>query len=305
MADRYLRPGESALAPADGTPVSGEGLEKQADEFFDVDQELSAGLMESTERDMRRQLKFKGGMLLQDDDGSVFDAGAIFEDSKGETHSLEVGDPLPGYEGYLVSEIRPGRRGGVEVEFLGRRGEPVIFGTGPTSGGRGFGEARAKREAMVLAEEMGMALTGMPGGSGAGAVAGAVKAAMAARAARAAGMSDTFVTPEEQYDYEEEAVFDNDGAARVDEIADGGGRSGMKWTDEKRNWAHGVRASHGEGAEVVSETKDGGLVVETEDGDRYTVDRFVPASYMDALSVLENDASRLFRELSEIENGEL
>jgi hypothetical protein len=31
----------------------------------------------------------------------------------------------------------------------------------------------------------------------------------------------------------------------------------------------------------------------------------VPASYMDALSVLENDASRLFRELSEIENGEL
>jgi hypothetical protein len=61
MADRYLRPGESALAPADGTPVSGEGLEKQADEFFDVDQELSSGLMDSTERDMRRQLKFKGG----------------------------------------------------------------------------------------------------------------------------------------------------------------------------------------------------------------------------------------------------
>ena len=31
---------------------------------------------------------------------------------------------------------------------------------------------------------------------------------------------------------------------------------------------------------------------------------FEPAKYMDALSVLENDASRLFRELSEIENGE-
>ena len=282
MADKYLRPGESALAPADETPISGENLEKQADEFFDVDQELSSGLMESTERDMRRQLKFKGGMLLQDDDGSVFDAGAIFEDSKGETHSLEVGDPLPGYEGYLVSEIRPGRKGGVEVELLGRRGKPVIFGTGPTSGGRGFGEARAKREAMAQASRIGQLMT----------------------KAFAGGLGADFIIPKELYDYEEEAVFDNDGAARVDEIADGGGYSGLKWTDEKRNWAHGVRDSYGEGAEVVSETKDGGLVIETEDGDRYTSDRFVPAKYMDALSVLENDASRLFRELSEIENGE-
>ena len=277
MADKYLRPGESALAPADETPISGENLEKQADEFFDVDQELSSGLMESTERDMRRQLKFKGGMLLQDDDGSVFDAGAIFEDSKGETHSLEVGDPLPGYEGYLVSEIRPGRKGGVEVELLGRRGKPVIFGTGPTSGGRGFGEARAKREAMAQASRIGQLMT----------------------KAFAGGMGSNFIIPKELYDYEEEAVPGGGEGVVEGMVKRARDLNELRFADDARRTDFD---SINELLEVAEEEESylGSFLR----GELGLTSSFEPAKYMDALSVLENDASRLFRELSEIENGE-
>ena len=278
MADRYLRPGESALAPADGTPVSGEELEKQADKFFDVDQELSAGLMESTERDMRRQLKFKGGMLLQDDDGSVFDAGAIFEDSKGETHSLEVGDPLPGYEGYLVSEIRPGRKGGVEVELLGRRGKPVIFGTGPTSGGRGFGEARAKREAMAQASRIGQLMT----------------------KAFAGGMGSNFIIPKELYDYEEEAVPGGGEGVVEGMVKRARDLNELRFADDAR------RTDFDSINELLEEAEDEQSYLSRvlSNAELGLTSSFEPAKYMDALSVLENDASRLFRELSEIENGE-
>tara|TARA_A100001515_G_scaffold134712_1_gene125049 strand:+ start:1185 stop:2153 length:969 start_codon:yes stop_codon:yes gene_type:complete len=158
MADSYPLPGQSIPGRADESPISEENqefLDREAKEFFDIDEELSSGMADQTERDMRKKLQFKGGMLLQDDDGTVFDAGAIFEDVGGETYRLEVGDSFPGYEEYKVSEIRPGRRGGVEVEFLARRGAPVTFGTGPQSGGRGFGETREKREALERAAELG------------------------------------------------------------------------------------------------------------------------------------------------------
>ena len=277
MADKYLRPGESALAPADETPISGENLEKQADEFFDVDQELSSGLMESTERDMRRQLKFKGGMLLQDDDGSVFDAGAIFEDSKGETHSLEVGDPLPGYEGYLVSEIRPGRKGGVEVELLGRRGKPVIFGTGPTSGGRGFGEARAKREAMAQASRIGQLMT----------------------KAFAGGLGSDLIIPKELYDYEEEAVPGGGEGVVEGMVKRARDLNELRFADDARRTDFD---SINELLEVAEEEES--YLGRFLRGELGLTSSFEPAKYMDALSVLENDASRLFRELSEIENGE-
>jgi hypothetical protein len=232
--------------------------------------------MESTERDMRRQLKFKGGMLLQDDDGSVFDAGAIFEDSKGETHSLEVGDPLPGYEGYLVSEIRPGRKGGVEVELLGRRGKPVIFGTGPTSGGRGFGEARAKREAMAQASRIGQLMT----------------------KAFAGGLGADFIIPKELYDYEEEAVPGGGEVQGV--IKRARDLNELRFADDAR------RTDFDSINELleVAEDEQSYLSRVLSNAELGLTSSFEPAKYMDALSVLENDASRLFRELSEIENGE-
>ena len=163
MADSYPLPGQSIPGRADESPISEENkefLDREAKEFFDIDEELSSEMADQTERDMRKKLQFKGGMLLQDDDGTVFDAGAIFEDVGGETYRLEVGDSFPGYEEYKVSEIRPGRRGGVEVEFLARRGAPVTFGTGPQSGGRGFGETREKREALERAAEIGRSCWG-------------------------------------------------------------------------------------------------------------------------------------------------
>ena len=203
MADSYPLPGQSIPGRADESPISEENkefLDREAKEFFDIDEELSSGMADQIERDMRKKLQFKGGMLLQDDDGTVFDAGAIFEDVGGETYRLEVGDSFPGYEEYKVSEIRPGRRGGVEVEFLARRGAPVTFGTGPQSGGRGFGETREKREALERAAEIGRRISaGLAGG------------------AAGFGLTNHMLgrLPQEAFEYREE---DFDEFARGDEI---------------------------------------------------------------------------------------
>jgi hypothetical protein len=202
MADSYPLPGQSIPGRADESPISEENkefLDREAKEFFDIDEELSSGMANQTERDMRKKLQFKGGMLLQDDDGTVFDAGAIFEDVGGETYRLEVGDSFPGYEEYKVSEIRPGRRGGVEVEFLARRGAPVTFGTGPQSGGRGFGETREKREALERAAEIGRRISaGLAGG------------------AAGFGLTNHMLALQEAFEYSEEEFDEFDEGGEVD-----------------------------------------------------------------------------------------
>lgn len=202
MADSYPLPGQSIPGRADESPISEENkefLDREAKEFFDIDEELSSAMANQTERDMRKKLQFKGGMLLQDDDGTVFDAGAIFEDVGGETYRLEVGDSFPGYEEYKVSEIRPSPRGGVEVEFLARRGAPVTFGTGPQSGGRGFGKTREELELLERLAEFGRRVNAAAAGGAAG-----------------FGLTSDMLAPQEAFEYREEDFDAFDEGGEVD-----------------------------------------------------------------------------------------
>ena len=159
MADSYPLPGRSIPDRADETPIREEtAREALRGTEFDPDSELMNQMQDPREREIRNSLRLRGGMLLQDpDDDSVIDSGAVFEDSKGKTYNLEVGDSLPGFDEFLVSEIRPNERsGGFEVVALPRIGAAVSFTTGPSSAGRKFyedrdAEARSRREQQALA----------------------------------------------------------------------------------------------------------------------------------------------------------
>lgn len=283
MADSYPLPGRSIPGRADETPIREEtAREALRGTEFDPDSELMNQMQDPREREIRNSLRLRGGMLLQDpDDDNVIDSGAVFEDSKGKTYNLEVGDSLPGFDEFLVSEIRPNERsGGFEVVALPRIGAAVSFTTGPSSAGRKFyedrdAEARSRRQQQALARTfMGSII---PGSS----------------------------KPEEQFDYDqqEQPDFKHDGSARVDEIADGGGYSGIPYTKEKREWAHGIRDRYGEGAEVVSETSDGALVVETSDGERITSEPYVPEhlrAQFESIGTEETHLGRLLSQMSTI-----
>ena len=159
MADSYPLPGRSIPGRADETPIREEtAREALRGTEFDPDSELMNQMQDPRERQIRNSLRLRGGMLLQDpDDDSVIDSGAVFEDSKGKTYNLEVGDSLPGFDEFLVSEIRPNERsGGFEVVALPRIGAAVRFTTGPSSAGRKFyedrdAEARSRRQQQALA----------------------------------------------------------------------------------------------------------------------------------------------------------
>lgn len=145
MADSYPLPGRSIPGRADETPIQEEtAQEALRGTEFDPDIELMNQMQDPRERRIRNSLRLRGGMLLQDpDDDSVIDSGAVFEDSKGKTYNLEVGDSLPGFDEFLVSEIRPNEQsGGFEVVALPRIGGAVRFTTGPSSAGRKFYEDR-------------------------------------------------------------------------------------------------------------------------------------------------------------------
>lgn len=158
MADSYPLPGRSIPGRADETPIREEtAREALRGTEFDPDSELMNQMQDPREREIRNSLRLRGGMLLQDpDDDNVIDSGAVFEDSKGKTYNLEVGDSLPGFDEFLVSEIRPNERsGGFEVVALPRIGAAVRFTTGPSSAGRKFyedrdAEARSRRQQQAL-----------------------------------------------------------------------------------------------------------------------------------------------------------
>ena len=159
MADSYPLPGRSIPGRADETPIQEDtAREALRGTEFDSDAELLNQMQDPRERQIRGSLRLRGGMLLQSpDDGSVFDAGAVFEDSGGKTYNLEVGDSLPGFDEFLVSDIRPNERsGGFEVVALPRIGAAVSFTTGPSSVGKKFYEDRdaadrSKRQQQALA----------------------------------------------------------------------------------------------------------------------------------------------------------